>query len=88
LTQKKPLEALYHLYVLASNHLPQLLDCMECISTEEEDENNKSMSPILKDLYQQISQLVDELQRSVGLAEAVLSSTRSRRTFVDFPPLD
>jgi len=82
---KKPLEALYHLYVLASNHLPLLLDCMECLSTEEEDENNKSTSPILKDLYQQISQLVDELQRSVGLAEAVLELKQAPEEFLVRP---
>ena len=89
---KKPLEALYHLYVLASNHLPHLLDCMECLSDEDEDDgnndSNESSSPILKDLYQQVTQLVAELQRSVGLAEAVLNLEKAPEEFLVKPEYD
>ena len=34
---KKPLETLYHLYILASRHLPNLLDCMDCIKGGDDD---------------------------------------------------
>ena len=80
---KKPLEALYHLYVLASNHLPFLLDCMECIA----DVNSES-SPILTTLYEQVTQLVAELQRSVGLAEAVLDLDQAPDEFLVKPEYD
>lgn len=82
---KKPLEALYHLYVLASNHLPHLLDCMECITPNESDEEQ---SPILSSLYKQVSQVVAELQRSVGLAEAVLDLDQAPDEFLVRPDYD
>ena len=82
---KKPLEALYHLYVLASNHLPHLLDCMECIIPEE---NGEPQSPILNNLYQQVVQLVAELRRSVGLAEAVLDLDQAPDEFLVKPEYD
>lgn len=84
---KKPLEALYHLYVLASNHLPHLLDCMECIVPENES-SSSSQSPILSSLYQQVVQLVAELQRSVGLAEAVLDLDQAPDEFLVKPEYD
>jgi len=80
---KKPLEALYHLYVLASNHLPHLLDCMECIVPDEV--SSTSQSPILNSLYQQVVQLVAELERSVGLAEAVLDLDQAPDEFLVKP---
>jgi DNA mismatch repair protein MSH2 len=82
---KKPLEALYHLYVLASNHLPHLLDCMECIVPDNEASSSSSQSPILNSLYQQVVQLVAELERSVGLAEAVLDLDQAPDEFLVKP---
>ncbi|KAG7352264.1 DNA mismatch repair protein MutS [Nitzschia inconspicua] len=79
---KKPLETLYHLYNLASRHLPRLLDCMECIKGN--DDNDQS-SPILLDLYKQIEGLVAELDRSIGLAEAVLDLDHAPEEFLVKP---
>ena len=81
---KKPLEALFHLYVLASNHLPFLLDCMECIVPEENDQTSSSSS-ILNTLYQQVTVLVSQLQRSVGLAEAVLDLEQAPEEYLVRP---
>ena len=79
---KKPLEALYHLYVLASNHLPHLLDSMECIAP---DNNTDGQSPILQKLYEQVQQLVNELQKSAGLAETVLDLDQAPEEFLVKP---
>lgn len=90
---KKPLEALYHLYVLASNHLPHLLDCMEFIASEDEngstDQDDQSLDPpILSTLYKKVLQLVAELERSVGLAEAVLDLDQAPDEFLVKPEYD
>jgi DNA mismatch repair protein MSH2 len=89
---KKPLAALYHLYVLASNHLPHLLECMEYIIPEQSSAQNESssssQSPILSSLYHQVAQLVAELERSVGLAEAVLDLDQAPEEFLIKPEYD
>lgn len=85
---KKPLESLYRLYILASNHLPHLLDCMECISIKDarqNDQNEEPSSSILNDLYNKILLLVSELQRSVGLVEAVLDLDQAPDEFLVKP---
>lgn len=78
---KKPLETLYHLYNLASRHLPHLLDCMECIK----DDDDSQTSPILLDLRTQIRSLVGELQRSVELVEHVLDLDQAPEEFLIKP---
>lgn len=84
---KKPLETLYQLYLLASHHLPHLLDCMECIQPGPGDEaagggDDDGSSKILDGLYRQVAQLVGELERSAGLAEAVLDLDSAPREFM------
>ncbi|KAL3920317.1 MAG: hypothetical protein SGILL_003322 [Bacillariaceae sp.] len=79
---KKPLETLYHLFNLASRHLPHLLDCMECIQDSKDD---ASSSPILLDLYTQLKELTVQLDRSVGLAEAVLDLDQAPNEFLVKP---
>jgi len=87
---KKPLEALYHLYVLASNHLPHLLDCMECIapnhdSNGKNSNSDQNSSPILNNLYQQVSDLAIRLQKCTGLVEAVLGLDQAPEEFLVRP---
>jgi DNA mismatch repair protein MSH2 len=79
---KKPLETLYHLYNLASRHLPHLLDCMECINNSNVGE---TASPILLELYNQIKDLAAQLERAVGLVEAVLDLDQAPDAFLVKP---
>jgi len=85
---KKPLEALYQLYVLASNHLPHLLDCMECVDASGGVGDEENESVILNRLHKEVTQLVNELQRSVGLAEAVLDLDQAPDEFLVKPEYD
>jgi DNA mismatch repair protein MSH2 len=81
---KKPLETLYNLYILASHHLPHLLECMECIKTDSPSDGQQASS-VLLGLYTQVEQLVSELHRSVGLAEAVLDLDLAPEEFLVKP---
>ncbi|VEU41392.1 unnamed protein product [Pseudo-nitzschia multistriata] len=77
---KKPLEVLYHLYVLASHHLPHLLECMEPLAPG--NGGGGQGSSLLAGLYEQTAALAGQLERSVGLAEAVLDLAKAPDDFL------
>ena len=76
---KKPLQALYQLYLLASSKMPQLL---EAASIE-------TSSSLLQETQVGLSKLVGELERCQGLVEAVLDLDKAPREYLikcNFPP--
>eukprot|EP00532_Pseudo-nitzschia_australis_P005548 CAMPEP_0168172584 /NCGR_PEP_ID=MMETSP0139_2-20121125/5352_1 /TAXON_ID=44445 /ORGANISM="Pseudo-nitzschia australis, Strain 10249 10 AB" /LENGTH=181 /DNA_ID=CAMNT_0008090285 /DNA_START=135 /DNA_END=678 /DNA_ORIENTATION=+ len=75
---------------LASNHLPHLLDCMECIapnhdSNGKNSNSDQNSSPILNNLYQQVSDLAIQLRKCTGLVEAVLGLDQAPEEFLVRP---
>lgn len=74
---KKPLKALYQLYLLSSTQLPQLVEAMESFDI--------SSSQLLQDSFEQLSQLLMELDRCQGLVEAVLDLDSAPREYLVKP---
>lgn len=74
---KKPLKALYQLYMLSATQLPQLLEALESF--------DRSSSLLLQDSHDQLSQLLAELDRCQGLVEAVLDLDSAPREYLVKP---
>jgi DNA mismatch repair protein MSH2 len=74
---KKPLQALYQLYLLSSSKLPQLLEATQSLENP--------TSPLLQDAQVQLSKLVGELERCQGLVEAVLDLDQAPREYLVKP---
>lgn len=70
---KKPLQALYQLYLLASSKLPQLLEAVTSI---------ESSSTLLTEATVKLARLVGELERCQGLVEAVLDLDQAPREYL------
>jgi DNA mismatch repair ATPase MutS len=73
---KKPLQALYQLYLLASSKLPQVLEATSSIETS---------SSLLQDAQVQLAKLVGELERCQGLVETVLDLDQAPREYLVKP---
>lgn len=70
----KALKALYQLYLLATRHLPQLVEALESFTVDD--------SKLLQDAKTQASQLLAELGRCQGLVEAVLDLNLAPREYL------
>jgi hypothetical protein len=77
---KKPLQALYQLYLLASSKLPQLLEATDFATTDDQ-----PLPTLLQDARDQLTKLVLELERCIQLVEAVLDLDRAPREFLIKP---
>ena len=88
---KKPLQLLYRLYLLAGQQLPQLLEAMESV-VENDNNNNSNTTPssssLLRSLQSELTNIVHELHRCQGLAEAVLDLDQAPREFLIKPTFD
>lgn len=78
---KRPLKALYQLYLLSASQLPALLEVMEGIM----ENNHGNGSQLLQDSHQQLVQLMAELDRCQGLVEAVLDLDSAPREYLIKP---
>eukprot|EP00934_Nitzschia_sp_Nitz4_P006089 Nitzschia sp. Nitz4//scaffold74_size92883//24683//27581//NITZ4_004818-RA/size92883-augustus-gene-0.4-mRNA-1//1//CDS//3329557580//6079//frame0 len=78
---KKPLKALYQLYLLSSTQLPQLAESLESFEIYQ-DEGAPSL---LQDSKAQLHKLLAELDRCQGLAEAVLDLDQAPREYLVKP---
>ncbi len=74
---KKPLKALYQLYLLSSTQLPQLIEVMESFE--------QSSSQLLQNSHSQLTQLLAELDRCQGLVEAVMDLDSAPREYLVKP---
>ena len=77
---KKPLQALYQLYLLASRKLPQLLE-----ATDFSTPDDQPLPTLLQDAREKLTKLVLELERCIQLVEAVLDLDRAPRDFLIKP---
>lgn len=74
---KRPLKALYQLYLLSSTQLPQLLEAMESFEC--------SSSTLLEEAKEQVTKLMNELERCQGLVETVLDLDQAPREYLVKP---
>jgi hypothetical protein len=88
---KKPLKALYQLYLLASSKIPQLLEATADLPSFQESsssplsQNNDVLPQLLEDARVNLAKLANEFSRCVGLTEAVLDLDLAPREYLVKP---
>ena len=89
MSTRKKLQALYNLYVIASQKLPQLTELLQGIVPPDQRPQQEDTAaaasnedaPLLPQIYKELLKAQAELQRSVELAEAVLDMEAAPREF-------